>query len=405
MSEKITSGNAASLQLTLSWTSSHARHDDVFFVRKANFWRDLLPKFLYDTLIDRTAGEELFFTSREVSLVPPFVPDNEFPVDHRRFNRRFAFPAMIEPRVGRFYPKGILKAIPHVFKANLEPFRCVGLTDEHITVDFNHPMARHEATLAVRVVDVRKKLGEIGGSCTAWIEVATDGPGMQARYGRMPTDFFSDDPFRREDETLDSHFYSTPRLVTHIDEKAISVISGIYGRHLSDGMAVLDLMSSWRSHVPSDIKLQSLVGIGLNEEELRKNPRLTDYLIHDLNRDPRLPFGANQFDAVLCTVSVEYLTRHFEVFEDIARVLRPGGICIMTFSNRWFPPKVVRIWSGIHDFERMGLVTEYFLRSGKFEGIETYSMRGLPRPEDDHYFPQHMTSDPVYAVWGKKVMD
>jgi SAM-dependent methyltransferase len=259
--------------------------------------------------------------------------------------------------------------------------------------------------LDVRVMGVQRKLGEIGGSCTAWLEVAAEGSGMQARYGGMPTDFFSDDPFRREDETVDSRFYSPPRLVSHIDEQAISVISGIYGKHLANGMEVLDLMSSWQSHIPKDILLHNLVGIGLNEEELRKNSQLTDYLIHDLNTDPRLPFGTDTFDAVICTVSIEYFIHPFNVFEEIARVLRPQGVCIMTLSNRWFPPKAIRIWSEIHEFERMGLVIEYFLRSGKFNDIGTYSMRGLPRPEDDPYFPQLMTADPVYAVWGKKVVD
>ena len=93
------------------------------------------------------------------------------------------------------------------------------------------------------------------------------------------------------------------------------------------------------------------------------------------------------------------------VFEEIARVLRPEGVCIMTFSNRWFPHKAIRIWKELHEFERMGLVIEYFLRSRKFNNIGTYSMRGLLRPEDDQYFPQLMTADPVYAVWGKKVVD
>jgi len=168
----------------------------------------------------------------------------------------------IEPRLGRFYPKGILKAIPNVFKSNTEPFRCIGLDDKRVMVDFNHPLARHEAALDVEVVGVQKKLGAIGGSCTAWVEVATEGPGMQARYKVMPTDFFSDNPFGREDETVDGHFYGTPRLVSHIDEQAISTISSIYGQHLSEGMEVLDLMSSWGSHVPKDIMLRSLVGIG-----------------------------------------------------------------------------------------------------------------------------------------------
>jgi hypothetical protein len=405
MSETITSQNVASLEFRLRWRSSHAAHQDVLFAGKVNFWSDLFPPLLYDSLTGGAAGEEFFFTSREVSLTPPFDPDNEFPVEQQQFDRRFAYPASIEPRLGRFYPKGILKAIPNVFKSNIEPFRCTGLDEKSLTVDFNHPMARHEATLAVRVVEVRRKPGEIGGSCTSWVEAATDGPGMQARSRGMPTDFFSDGAFQREDERPDRYFYDTPRLVTHIDEQASSVISGIYGQLLSDGMVVLDLMSSWRSHVPPDIKLRNLVGIGLNEEELRENPQLTRYLIHDLNREPRLPFGSNAFNAVICTVSIEYLTRPFEVFDEIARVLAPGGVCIMTFSNRWFPPKVVRIWGEINEFERMGLVSEYFLRSGKFNGIETCSMRGLPRPEDDRYFPQFMTSDPVYAVWGKNVVD
>jgi len=100
---------------------------------------------------------------------------------------------------------------------------------------------------------------------------------------------------------------------------------------------------------------------------------------------------------------VEYLTRPFEVFEDVARVLKPGGHFIHTFSNRWFPPKVIRIWPELHEFERIGMVLEYFLKSGKYRGLETYSKRGLPRPENDKYCGQIPYADPVYAVWGQKV--
>lgn len=405
MSEKITSQNIASLQFMLRWDSPQASHYDALFARKVNFWSDIFPEAVFDKLVGSVAGKQFSIFSREISLVSPFSPGNEFAVEQQQFDRRFANPNVIEPRLGRFYPKGILKAIPNVFKSNLKPFRCTGLDDKHLMVDFNHPLSRHEVALDVRVVGVQKKLGEIGGSCTAWLEIAAEGPGMQARYGGMPTDFFSDDPFRREDENRDSHFYSKPRIVSHIDEQAISVISDIYGQHLANGMDVLDLMGSWQSHIPKDILLRNLFGIGLNEEELRKNSQLTDYLIHDLNTDPQLPFGTNTFDAVICTVSVEYLIHPFNVFEEIARVLRPRGICTMTFSNRWFPPKAIRIWKDIHEFERMGLVIEYFLRSGKFNNIGTYSMRGLPRPEDNQYFPRLITADQVYAVWGKKVVD
>jgi SAM-dependent methyltransferase len=140
----------------------------------------------------------------------------------------------------------------------------------------------------------------------------------------------------------------------------------------------------------------------MNQEELDANPMLTRGLIHDLNLQPRLPFGEAEFDAVVCTVSVEYLTKPFEVFAEVRRVLRPGGRFVLTFSNRWFPPKVVRVWAAAHEFERPGLVLEYFLRSGGYTGLETFSIRGLPRPDDDKYADRLAHSDPVYAVWGSR---
>lgn len=225
---------------------------------------------------------------------------------------------------------------------------------------------------------------------------------MQTRFRGNPTDFFSDEPFDRANEYEDSIFYKEPRLVTHIDHNAISLIGSIYREILKDGSKVLDLMSSWRSHVPVDLKLNSLIGLGLNSEEMSQNPQLSSYVMHDLNRYPLLPFDDNDFDAVICAVSVEYLIHPFEVFSEIKRILKPDGYCIVTFSNRWFPPKVIKIWKELHDFERMGLVLEYFLQTGLKKNLKTYSMRGLPRNEDDRYYPEMPYADPVYAVWGQK---
>jgi len=165
---------------------------------------------------------------------------------------------------------------------------------------------------------------------------------------------------------------------------------------------VLDLMGSWTSHLPPELELGGLTVLGMNAEELQANPRAAERRVHDLNLKPVLPFAGSRFDAVICTVSVEYLARPFEVFDDVARVLKPGGLFIHTFSNRWFPPKAIRIWPELHEFERMGLVLEYFLKSGKYNRLETYSMRGLPRPENDKYYGQMPYADPVYAVWGWK---
>lgn len=167
-------------------------------------------------------------------------------------------------------------------------------------------------------------------------------------------------------------------------------------------MRVLDLMSSWKSYIPDKLALKELVGIGLNRQELRLNRLLTDYRVHDLNQNPSLPFADNHFDAVICNVSMEYLTNPFAVFDEVARILSPKGYFVLTFSNRWFPPKVIRIWQELHEFERVGLVLEYFLRSAKFNDLHTYSVRGLPRPVNDKYYPQIKRADPVFAAWGRK---
>ncbi len=125
-------------------------------------------------------------------------------------------------------------------------------------------------------------------------------------------------------------------------------------------------------------------------------------MVHDLNENPILPYKAESYDAVVCTVSIEYLVDPETVFKEIGRILSSGGMFIVTFSNRWFPEKVINIWNDLHEFERMGLVMEYFQKSDMFTDFETYSIRGLARPTSDKYFPELMDSDPVYAVWGHR---
>jgi hypothetical protein len=308
----------------------------------------------------------------------------------------------LNPRQGRFYPKGLLSDLPGVYSANLEPFRCVQISNGHMDVDLGHPMASVPLDLTVTVGAIKNKREERGGTVRNWAEVITQGTGMQARWRNVPTDFFSDTPFRRENDESDVDFYSRPRLVSHIDENARGVIEQVYGRFLRQDMLVLDLMSSWQSHIAGDLRLSRLEGLGLNKVELANNNQLSGYFVHDLNQDPTIPKPGGIYDAVLCTVSVEYLIHPIAVFREVARVLKPGGHFIVTFSNRWFPPKVVRIWTELHEFERMGLVLEYFRQSQSFTNYETFSMRGLSRPFNDKYFGRLPYSDPVYAVWAQK---
>ena len=141
---------------------------------------------------------------------------------------------------------------------------------------------------------------------------------------------------------------------------------------------------------------------GMNPEELAANPLLNEWQIKDINLRPRLPFADHSFDAVICSLSVEYLSQPLAIFNEVRRVLHPGKPFILTFSNRWFPPKVVKIWQDCPKFDRLGLILEYFLKAGGFSDLHTWSMRGLPRPENDKYANSMALSDPVYAVWGTK---
>ncbi|MDP2702709.1 MAG: methyltransferase domain-containing protein, partial [Candidatus Rokubacteria bacterium] len=149
--------------------------------------------------------------------------------------------------------------------------------------------------------------------------------------------------FRRFDEDDDSAFYSSPRRVVHIDGGAIAALTRLYAALVPSGGHVLDLMGSWRSHLPASFG-GTAIGLGLNAVEMAENPQLAAAVVHDLNRDPGLPFADAAFDAVVCAVSVQYLTRPLEVFREVRRVLRPGAPLIVSFSNRCFPDKAVALW-------------------------------------------------------------
>ncbi|MBT8340483.1 MAG: class I SAM-dependent methyltransferase [Desulfatitalea sp.] len=220
-----------------------------------------------------------------------------------------------------------------------------------------------------------------------------DGPGMQARWDGNPTDFFSGNSYSRKDQQWDAKFYDSPRLVQHLDKTARDVATQLYERFIADGMKVLDLMGSWVSHLPKKIHRIKVSRLGMNRTELEHNPVLSDNRVHDLNTDPTLPYASESYDAAICTASVEYLIQPLAVFKDLARVLRPGGVFVVTFSNRWFPTKAIGIWEQIHEFERMGLVMEYFLRSGAYTNLGTYSTCGLPRPGNDRYAGENDESE------------
>jgi SAM-dependent methyltransferase len=193
-----------------------------------------------------------------------------------------------------------------------------------------------------------------------------------------PPDFFD-----RRDPRDDGDFYAAPRFVTHIDAAAIAAVGALYDE--------LDLMGSWVSHL-SRRPQGGLVVHGMNAAELAANPLAESHVLGDLNRDPTLPFADGTFDAVTCCVSIDYLIRPVEVLGEVARVLSPGGVVVITFSNRYFPTKVIRGWLLTHDVDHLAIVSAYIEQAGGFGPVSARRRTGESQP-----------GDPLYGVWAYRV--
>lgn len=198
--------------------------------------------------------------------------------------------------------------------------------------------------------------------------------------------------FRRQDESDDRLFYAEPRLVTHIDDYAIEAIRAYLREALPPNGIALDLMSSWRSHLPYDMPLERVIGLGLNAVELDENPQLTDRVAHDLNAEPRLPLETDSVDAAIVTVSIQYIVKPIAVFREVNRILRTGAAFHVIYSNRMFPTKAVAIWQSLDDRMRAQLIGSYFANSGGWTAPKAMDIS----PNMGFY------TDPVYVVTANK---
>ncbi len=206
--------------------------------------------------------------------------------------------------------------------------------------------------------------------------------------------------FAREDEAPDADFYRVPRLVTHIDDRAIAAVTQLYREYFPPGGAILDLMSSWVSHLPPEVRYRRVVGLGMNADELAANPRLDDYHVHDLNQQPRLPFDDGAFDAAGLCVSIQYLTRPVEVLRDVGRVLRPAAPLVITFSNRCFATKAVAAWRALDDAGHALLVERYLRAAGNWTAIAHVDR--TPARRDGRGGHPGTGGDPLFAVVARR---
>ena len=208
----------------------------------------------------------------------------------------------------------------------------------------------------------------------------------------MPTTSAAYPPeyFDKQDPTDDALFYAQPRLVNHIDDAAIAALTDLYRELLPENGVIFDMMSSWASHLPPEVTYAQVIGHGMNSAELTANPQLTEHFILNLNAEQTLPFDTASVDAVTCAVSVQYLQKPIEVFSEVYRILKPGGVFIVSFSNRCFPTKAVQAWVASGDQEHIKLVNSYFQVSEKWGQVNARIKPPTPQ------------NDPLIMMWASK---
>ena len=199
------------------------------------------------------------------------------------------------------------------------------------------------------------------------------------------TELFPPAAYERDDESPDARFYSAARKVVHIDDGAIAALGRLYESVLPAGGRLLDLMSSWRSHLPRGLSAE-VTGLGLNAEEMADNPQLARHVVHDVNDETApLPFDDEAFDGAMCAVSIQYVLHPLLLFREVRRVLRPEAPFVVSFSNRCFPAKAVAVWLATSDAQHLMLVRAYFDAAGGWVDV---------RAEDR----SSGTGDPLYVV-------
>ncbi len=371
----------AALEARLTWTSEGACHRDRLVVHESACQAD--GRWLKALGVLGKTGRA------KLDASPWLQPAG---LAEARLSRS-AFRLHAPPLPGRCYPQLAFAGLGQGPR-DLRPARVLAAGSDGLRVDPNHP-------LAGRQVDMEFLPSPLPPAPGTRLAELFNGPGLQIPPADPGAAYLSLEGLARQDEARDALFYAQPRLVHHLDAACRAEIARLHGRFLAPGQRVLDLMASWESHLPDLPAGLHVAGLGMNREELAANPRLAERVVKDLNERSGLPWADGVFDAVLCVASIEYLLRPREVLREAGRVLKPGGLCLVSFSDRWFPDKAVRVWTELHAFERLALVLA-LLREAGFTRLETETLRGLARPDDDKYRDQRAYADPLFAAWGRR---
>ncbi len=393
-----------SVQIDIQWNDGLASYKDRYFVLKTNFWRDFYPEQL-DYQIKRSEPNQTLGINYKPGALLQFEisPSNIKTIPLKKFDQYYGGPIPVLPTIGRFYPRGMLEDVEDCFKMDNRPFRILDKTDDTLTVDLNHPLGTFPIKLTATITDVFDANQQNGGRCNDIAETITvNGPGLQNLLLDKAFDFTQGMPFSRKIEDDDALFYAAiDSTVPIVDQVSIEQLNQFYSEHLQGKTKILDLMAGSDSYLPKTLGNLDITGLSMKEKDLQSNTALSQFKIHDLNKQPVLPFDDQEFDAVVCAFSVEYMTQPIAVFKEIARILKPGGIFLISFSERFYEKKTIALWDDLHTFERMGIVLEYFRQSDKFENLHSESIRGLIRHEEDPFVNKTVHSCPMFMLSGQ----
>ncbi len=394
----------ASVTFTVNWSDDRATHEDRLHIENFSVWREagILPPDIGLKIPGMRAGGQAQVMLQPGDVINTWERTRQISTKLSGFDRRHRKGLEVEPRLGRFYPAGFFQGIHGLFSDAALPARITRLRRDRMDVDLNHPLARFPMRVEFRLERRLPDLDRYGGDCTSPMDDLLRYPGLAAPLADGRDADYGDHGkgMLRIDNGPDALFYTRIRLVQHLDRRALETVNTLYRRLIPARAEVLDLMASFDSHLQGT-SAGRLHVLGMNAEELSANRAADNRVAQDLNDSPALPFPTNSLDAIACTASIEYLVRPADVLAEARRVLRPGGVFAVTFSNRWFPSKAIAIWSELHEFERVGMITQW-LRQAGFADLHTLSSRGWPRPADDLHAGETPHSDPVYAVWGFK---
>ena len=390
----------ANILFTIRYQSGQTGHEDRLLVNKIDFWRDILPGDMKPVLENGEPERKYVFNFPRGQLLGERSWDQV-----KRISKKLLHQGgeTISLKNGRFYPSSLIWQMINCYPGDQRPFRVTHEDDHELEIDRNHPLANFDLEVEGRIIDFHAPAVQRGGSINDLAELLTEnGPGMQVVGDSFQLEGYADYPYQTRSTISAKAFYQNPRMIDHLDRTALDQVQEFYSSILTPEMRILDLMSSFNSHLPENYRGADITGIGMNESEMQQNRLLREYHRQDLNQQPSLHFPEHSFEAIICTVSIEYLTRPREVVQELNRILVPGGRLAIVISDRWFPDQEISFWPDLHPFERQGFVLGLLQKSGGLENFKTLSIRGLPRPYEDKYSDRLQFSDPVFAVWAQK---